>query len=510
MKKAFLFTFFLCSFSAIQLKAQQKPNVLILYTDDLGYGDLSCYGATAISTPHIDWLAQNGLRFTDAHCIASTCTPSRFSILSGRYAWRKEGTNILPGNANLTIPTDITTLPKVFQRAGYLTGAVGKWHLGLGNTFPIDWNKEVKPGPREIGFDYSFIFPATADRTPTVFMENQTIIGLDTSDPIYVSYQHPFDGELLGRDHPEMLKMKNDPRQGHNQHIVNGIGRIGYMKGGKRAEWTDEELGFTFNTKAIGFIDESVKEKKPFFLYYAIHDIHVPRMPASIFKGKSKLGYRGDAILEMDHTVGVILEALKQRGLLDNTLIVFSSDNGPVLNDGYLDQSPETALTEHYKPAGIYRGGKYSVLEGGTRVPMMVYWADKIKPNTVSNAMFTQIDLMASFAKMLNEKLPKNEFTDSRDYFNTLTGKENTSRDFIIEQPANRALAIVKDGWKYITPSNGPALMKAVNIETGYSKEDQLYNLKDDPRELDNVASKYQEKLLELKNLLKKTEDSYK
>jgi arylsulfatase A len=507
MKKVFLFTFLLCTFSVIQLRAQQKPNVLILYTDDLGYGDLSCYGATAIATPHIDWLAQNGLRFTDAHCTASTCTPSRFSILSGRYAWRKKGTGILPGNANLTIPTDITTLPKVFKRAGYITGAIGKWHLGLGNTSPIDWNKEVSPGPREIGFDYSFIFPATADRTPTVFMENQTVVGLDTSDPIYVSYEHPFAGELLGKEHPEMLKMKNDPMQGHNYHIVNGIGRIGYMKGGKRAEWTDEELGLTFNTKAIEFIDQSREEKKPFFLYYAIHDIHVPRMPATMFKGKSKLGYRGDAILEMDHTVGIILEALKQRGMLDNTLIVFSSDNGPVLNDGYLDQSPETALAEHYKPAGIYRGGKYSVLEGGTRVPMMVYWANKIKPHTISNALFTQIDLMASFAKMLDEKLPENEFTDSRDYFSTLTGRQNTNRNYIIEQSGNNTLAIVKDGWKYITPGNGPTLLKAVNIESGYSKEDQLYNLKTDPQETDNLALKFPKKLLELKTLLSKTRE---
>ena len=509
MKKLFLLAFFGCMFSANELIAQQRPNVLIFYTDDLGYGDLSCYGATAISTPNIDWLAQNGLRFTDAHCTASTCTPSRFSILSGRYAWRKKGTNILPGNANLTIPTDINTLPKVFKKAGYLTGVVGKWHLGLGNTFPIDWNQEVSPGPQEIGFDYSFIFPATADRTPTVFMKNQKIVGLEKTDPIEVSYEHAFPEELLGKNHPEMLKMKNDPAQEHDQHIVNGIGRIGYMKGGKRAEWTDEELGFTFNTKSIEFIDESLEEKKPFFLYYAIHDIHVPRMPASVFKGKSKLGYRGDAILEMDHTVGVILSALKDRGILNNTLIVFSSDNGPVLNDGYIDQSPETALAQNYHPAGIYRGGKYSALEGGTRVPMLVYWANEIKPNTISNALFTQIDLMASFAKMLDEKLPENEFTDSRNYFNTLVGKENTSRDFIIEQAVNKTLSIVKDGWKYITPGNGPPLMKDVNIETGYSKKDQLYNLKDDPQELNNLAEKYPGKVLELKNLLKKTEDSF-
>jgi len=507
MKKSILITGVFCLLFSLLLKAQQKPNVLILYTDDLGYGDLSCYGATAISTPNIDWLAANGLRFTDSHCTASTCTPSRFSILSGRYAWRKKGTNILPGDANLTILTDITTLPKVFQNAGYVTGAVGKWHLGLGKTSPIDWNKEVTPGPREIGFNYSFIFPATADRTPTVFMENQMVIGLDTSDPILVNYRKPFPGELLGRNHPEMLKMKSDPNQGHDGHITNGIGRIGYMQGGKRAEWTDEELGYTFNTKAIEFIDHSLQIKKPFFLYYAIHDIHVPRMTATEFKGKSKLGYRGDAILEMDHTVGVILNALKERGILNNTLIIFSSDNGPVLNDGYLDQSVETAATENYKPAGIFRGGKYSALEGGTRVPMIVYWHDKVKPKTVSDALFTQIDLMASFAKMLNEKLPENEFTDSRDYFSTLTGKENISRDYITEQAENMAISIVKDGWKYITPSKGRALLKDVNVESGYSNSDQLYNLKDDPRELHNLATKFPEKVLELKNFLKKVEN---
>ena len=501
----FIIFFFL---GVINVKAQQKPNVLILYTDDLGYGDLSCYGAKAISTPHIDWLAENGLKFTNAHCTAATCTPSRFSLISGRYAWRTKGTNILPGDATLTIPTNITTLPKIFQQAGYKTAVVGKWHLGLGTKSPIDWNKEVSPGPREVGFDYSFIFPATADRTPTVFMEDQQVVGLDTSDLMEVNYDHPYPNELLGKDHPELLKMKNDPQQGHDMHITNGIGRIGFMRGGKRAEWTDEELGFTFNTKAISFIDESMKEKKPFFLYYAIHDIHVPRMPATMFKGKSKLGYRGDAILEMDHTVDVILQALKVRGLLNNTLIIFSSDNGPVLNDGYLDQSIATAINENYHAGGIFRGGKYSVLEAGTRIPFIVFWANEIKPNTVSNALFSQIDLMASFADMLHEKLPANEFTDSRDHFSALIGKTNVNDDYIVEQPANKdALAIVKDGWKYITPCNGPALFKALNIESGYSKDDQLYNLKDDPQELNNLAKKNPERLTEMKKLLEEVKN---
>lgn len=507
----FSFLFFVLCFTKEVVSAQSRhaghPNVLILYTDDLGYGDLSCYGAKAISTPHIDWLAEHGLKFTDAHCTASTCTPSRYSIISGRYAWRKKGTNILPGTANLIIDTNITTLPKVFQRAGYFTGAIGKWHLGLGNKEPIDWNTQIIPGPEQVGFDYSFIFPATLDRVPTVFLEDQKVVGLDTSNPIEVSYSHPFPNELTGKNDPQLLKMKYDPRQGHDGHIVDGISRIGFMEGGTRAEWSDEEIGYTLNSKVIMFIDSSLKMHKPFFLYYAIHDIHVPRMPATVFKGRSDLGYRGDAILEMDHTVGYILQQLRLRHLLDNTLIIFSSDNGPVLNDGYLDQSVETARKENYQPAGVLRGGKYSVLEGGTRIPFIVYWQGRVKPHTVSHAMVSQIDLMASFAAMLHEQLPKDEFTDSRDYFPTLTGKSGKSRDYIVEQPSGHGgLAIVKDGWKYIAPRNWPALMKDVNIETGSSPEDQLYDLKDDIREEHNLANKYPKKVGELKALLKKVE----
>lgn len=471
---------------------QERPNVIVIYTDDLGIGDLSCYGAKAITTPNIDWLANNGRQFSNAHCTASTCTPSRFSLIAGRYAWRKKGTNILPGNANLIIATTTTTLPKIFQRAGYLTGVVGKWHLGLGSVSPIDWNKEVTPGPREVGFDYSFIFPATADRTPTVFMENQRVVGWDSSDPIEVNYVKAYPGELTGKEHPEMLKVANDPKQGHDGHITNGIGRIGFMRGGTRAAWTDEELSGTFNTKSIDFIDRSLQENRPFFLYYAMHNIHVPRMPSTMFKGKSQLGYRGDVILEMDHSVGVILRALEDRGILDNTLIIFSSDNGPVLNDGYLDGAVETAGQQQHKPAGIYRGGKYSALEGGTRVPFIVYWKGEVKAKK-TDALFSQVDLLASFASFLNQPMPEDEFTDSRDYLPTLLGYAEFSRKEVVEQAANMTLSIVSGGWKYIEPHEGPALMGAVNIETGYSNEPQLYRLAVDPAESENLAEKFPE-----------------
>lgn len=500
LKSVFLL---LVVFSYSSIFAQQKPNVLILYTDDLGYGDLGCYGAKAIATPHIDWLAENGRQFTNAHATASTCTPSRFSILSGRYAWRKQGTNILPGNANLVIPTDIATLPKVFQKAGYMTAVVGKWHLGLGDRFPIDWNQEVNPGPKQVGFDYSFIFPATADRTPTVFMENQKVVGLDSLDPIEVSYKVPFAGELTGKNHPQMLKIHNDPNQGHAGHITNGIGRIGFMKGGARATWTDEELSSTFNAKSIEFIDSSLAAKKPFFLYYAIQNIHVPRMPATVFKGKSKLGYRGDVILEMDHSVGVILKALKDKGILNNTLIIFSSDNGPVLNDGYLDQSVETAEIENYKPAGPFRGGKYSALEGGTRIPFLVYWKGKVKQGK-TKALFSQMDLMATFADLLHVKLPAGEFTDSRAYLGTMLGTSEKGRTEIVEQAANRTLSLVQDGWKYIEPHNGPAVISGVNIESGYSQSAQLYHLDQDEGESSNLADQNSKMLETLKTRLEK------
>ncbi|WP_245235019.1 sulfatase-like hydrolase/transferase [Pedobacter borealis] len=207
MNHKFLLSLIVCfaSFN-FYATAQKKPNVIIIYANDLGYGDLSCYGATKIKTPNIDALAKQGLRFTNGHATASTCTPSRYSLMTGRYAWRKKGTGVLPGDAALIIPTDNSSLPSIFQQAGYKTGLVGKWHLGLGNAVEKDWNKEVKPGPKEVGFDYSFILPATADRALTVFMENQLVVGLDPNDPITVDYKNPVGTDPTGKDSPRTVK----------------------------------------------------------------------------------------------------------------------------------------------------------------------------------------------------------------------------------------------------------------------------------------------------------------
>ena len=349
----------------------QKPNVVIFYVDDLGYGDLSSYGATSVSTPNIDALAQDGIRFTDAHSSASTCTPSRFSLLTGKYAFRNKAA-ILPGDAPLIIDHTKPTLPKVFKKAGYKTAVVGKWHLGLGDGF-VDWNKAVKPGPIELGFDYSFLLPATGDRVPTVYLENHHVVGLDPNDPIKVSYAENISDRPLGTEAPELLKMGADLQ--HSATIINGISRIGWMSGGKSAEWIDEDFPFVFTDKAKAFIQESKDE--PFMLFFPFSDIHVPRAPNKMFVGKTSMGRRGDAIVQMDWMTGQIVDELKKLGLYENTLIIFSSDNGPVLDDGYDDDAVEK-LGSH-DPSGPFRGGKYSAYEAGTRVTLIVTYPNRIK-----------------------------------------------------------------------------------------------------------------------------------
>lgn len=480
------------------LFAQKKPNVIFILTDDLGYGDLSCYGATKISTPNIDKLAKRGIRFTNAHSTSATCTPSRYAIMTGQYPWRTAGTGILPGDAALIMPTDKPTLPSLFQKAGYQTGIVGKWHLGIGNSVEKEWNGELKPGPNEVGFNYSFIFPATADRVPSVFVENHRVVALDATDPILIDYIKMVGNNPTGKDHPELLKIQSSPGHGHNNTIVNGIGRIGYMSGGNKARWTDEEMPLTFLSKAKEFID--CNKHNPFFLYYALTEPHVPRMPSTMFKGKSGLGYRGDAILQLDWTVGEIMKELESLGIAKNTIIIFSSDNGPVLNDGYQDEAVEK-LNGH-TPAGVLRGGKYSLFEGGTRVPLLVSWPGKTKQK-VSDALISQVDFMASFSKLLNIKTEADTAVDSEDLLDALLGKTDRGRTVLIEQGLE-SLTIIKGSWKYIEPNSGPALNILTNIELGNHVQPQLYDLDDDIGEKNNLADRYPQVVNELAENLQK------
>ena len=488
------------SIARAQSTGSKTPNVIYIYADDLGYGDLSCYGATKITTAKVDRLSANGLRFTNAHSTSATCTPSRYALMTGQYPWRKSGTGILPGDAALIIPTDKTTLPKLFQRSGYKTGIIGKWHLGLGEQVEKNWNAEIKPGPNEVGFDYSFIFPATADRVPTIFIENHRVIALNAADSIEVSYKNKIGNEPTGKEHPELLKLKSSPGHGHDQTIVNGIGRIGYMSGGQTARWVDEEIPLTFLEKARDFITQN--KKHPFFLYYALTEPHVPRMPSTMFKGKSSLGFRGDVILQLDWAVGEILKEVKAAGIDRNTIIIFSSDNGPVLDDGYQDEAI-TKLNGH-TPQGPLRGGKYSAFEAGTRIPFIISWPGKIKPG-VSDALICQIDLIASFSSLLYQTIATGDAMDSEHILETLLGKTKKGRSALVEQGG--ALSLVKENWKYIEPTDGAAYLTLTGIETGNSLQPQLYDLANDIGEKNNLAEKYPEKVKELAALLKKTKD---
>lgn len=342
-------------------------------------------------------------------------------------------------------------------------------------------------------------FSATADCVPTIFVENHLVVALDAADPIQVDYKQKIGNEPTGLVNPELLKLKATPNHGHNQTIVNGIGRFGFIIGEKQALWTDEELPFTFLQKAKDFI--TINQKKPFFLYYALTEPHVPRMPSTMFKGKSGLGLRGDAILQLDWAVGEIMNQLISLGIDKNTMIVLSSDNGPVLDDGYLDGAV-TQLNGH-TPAGLLRGGKYSSFEAGTRVPFILSWPEKVQPK-VSDALICQIDFIASFSKLLNIKIPALDAQDSENVLYALMDKTDQGRKILVEQGG--AVSIIKGDWKYITLSKGPANTGSLltNIETGNSSLPQLYNLKDDIGEKNNLSEKYPEKVKEMSALLEK------
>ncbi len=475
------------------------PNIILILADDVGYGDLSCYGAHSLQTPNLDKLAGGGLKLTNGHATSATCTPSRYSLLTGEYAWRRNDTAILPGDAPALIKPGQTTLASLLKKRGYATGCVGKWHLGLGDGH-IDWNSEIKPGPNQIGFDYSFIIPATGDRVPCVFVENGRVVNLDPADPIKIDYKAPLPGELVAREHPELLRMQAS--HGHSDAIVNGVGRIGFMTGGKSALWVDEEISTVLTAKAVKFIDDHARE--PFFLYFATHDIHVPRVPNPRFVGKSGMGPRGDAILELDWTVGEVMKTLERQGLTQNTLLMFSSDNGPVVDDGYRDQAVER-LGSH-KPAGIYRGGKYSNFDGGTRVPWIVRWPARVKADQISEAAISQVDLSATLAALTGQAFANGSMPDSFNELSALLGESKQGRAWVIEHAG--ALSIVQDGWKLISPSSGPKMDNNTHTELGNDPKPQLYHVAADPSEKQDLASQEPERVRVLSALLKEIKSS--
>ncbi len=471
--------------SSCSTPSPKSPNIVIIYADDLGIGDVSCYQAGTLQTPGIDQMAAEGLRFTNGYATAATCTPSRYSLLTGEYPWRNKRAAVLQGNAPLLIDPSSNTLPKLLQQNGYSTAVVGKWHLGLGDG-NVDWNTHIQQGANKVGFDYSYIMAATNDRVPTVFVENGEVVNLDKNDPIKVDYRHNFEGEPTGKDNPELLKIH--PSHGHDMSITNGISRIGYMTGGQSALWVDEDMADTFLVKAKEFVKHN--QNKTFFLFYALHQPHVPRVPHHRFAGKSGMGPRGDAILEADWCVSEFLKTLDDLGLSENTLVIFSSDNGPVLDDGYQDEAQER-LGNH-TPWGQFRGGKYSLYDAGTHIPFIARWKGQIKPG-VSDALISQVDLYGSIAELLQTE---NKRPDSQGLFNVLTGQSAQGRNHHITEGLQGRLAYREASWVLIPPHKGPKKISwGVDMETGFSLKPQLYNVKDDPSQQNDLADEYPEKV---------------
>ncbi len=484
-------------------ETEKLPNVVIIYGDDVGYGDVGVYGSEKIPTPNIDRLASEGIQFMDGHSTAATCTPSRYSMLTGMYGFR-EGVDILPPSAPLCLPTDKLTLPKMFKKAGYDTAVIGKWHLGLGTPgVKKDWNGDIKPGPIEVGFNTSYLLPVTNDRVPCVYLDGHRVVNLDPADPLYITDKPVppagFKGTTypVGREDIEAQTVYKADDQ-HASSVINGIARIGYQWGGKSALWNDETMADHFVDKAKEYI--ASRKDQPFFLYFASQDIHVPRAPHPRFQGKTELGKRGDAMVQFDWTTGEILKALEENGLTENTIVIFSSDNGPVYDDGYADGSKVRKSSEEidngHDGSGPYSGGKYKIYEGGTRVPFIVRWPARIKPGK-SDALVSHIDFIASFAKLVGVELAHEDAPDSRDSLAALLGEDEVGLPFMPEE-AVRAIGLRRGSWKYIEFGLNDWAHTNKNGDT------VLYKLNDDIGEKNNVIDQFPEVAEEMKNLLEK------
>jgi arylsulfatase A-like enzyme len=484
-----------------------RPNIVLIIADDLGYGDLGCYGATKIKTPNMDKLASQGVRFTQGYAPSSTCTPSRFSLLTGEYAWRQKGrkNSILDGDAPLCIEPGRATLPAMLHGAGYQCGIVGKWHLGLGDgVTPVDFNGEIKPGPLEVGFDYSYIIPATVDRVPGVWIENHRVVGLDLADPIKVSYLTNNSSEPTGLERPDLLKQKADKQ--HSGTIINGISRIGFMSGGNAARFKDEELAPRVAAKSVEFIEQH--KNQPFFLEVALFEPHVPRVAGTNFIGASECGIRGDVVAQIDWEAGEILNALDRLHLAANTLVILSSDNGAILYDGYFDHSFED-LNGH-RPTGGLRGWKYLVFEGGCRVPFIARWPDQIKPR-VSDQMVSLVDLLATFAGVTGQKFPHTAAPDSLDLSPVLLGTTtNQLRDNTVLHGISDTLALRWGDWKLI-PANFKRKTSGMGngadaadprFKANHVTEPLLFNLAIDPDEKTNVFAQFPSRAAEMQQRL--------
>ena len=459
--------------TATHVNCQERPNIVMILADDFGYSSVNAYGAdkVLVRTPHIDEISASGMRFTNAHTPASICTPTRYGFLTGRYPWRSDLKYGVSGTHDpLLIETERATVSRWLKEVGYHTAAIGKWHLGYGNTKPVDFTGVLSPGPNDLGFDYHFGVPQNHGDKVGVFIENDHVYGIRSRK--VAPYSRTFYGpQYDGIDAPQRV---------------------------------NKEVMQVLTDKAVNWLRLQNSET-PFFLYFAAVAVHHPITPSDYMRGLSDCGPYGDFIQDLDRSVGTMLETLEYMGLLDNTIVIFTSDNGGEIPTNKPDAPEIQAIKAGLKINGDLRGDKHTIWEGGTRVPLILSWPGRVKKATVSSEMINLLDLFATIADITGGGLPDNKeiAPDSYSFLPVLEGtKENILRSSMVTADANGMHAIQMGGWKYIddTPPVGLPVNRLQQIKNNFKP--QLYNLNEDPGESVNLYEKLPGKAEEMRDEL--------
>ena len=493
MKHLLLSTVFAAT--AIAHGNQKPPNVILIFADDLGYGDVGCYGATKVRTPNIDKLAAEGRRFTDAHSASAVCTPSRYGLLTGEYPMRAfdgQGSwGPLTTNHELIIDPDSTTIGDIFQQAGYTTSCFGKWHLGWGDQEECDWKMPLTSGPNDVGFDYYWGLPNVNSGSPYVLVENNMIVGYEESDPL-----------VYGK-RPSSPTDKFPPEA--SKKGANKFG--GALKA--HSIYKDEAMGAMMVEKSTQWMEEN--KEKPFFMYFATTHIHHPFTPAERFKGTSEIGLYGDYIHELDWMVGQLTSKLEELGLSENTLVLFSSDNGGMMNLG-----GRIAARAGHKLNGDLLGFKFGSWEGGHRVPFIAKWPGKIPAGSESSQLLSMVDMYATVAALTGQQV-STEGKDSLNMLPALTGEPSSPLRTELLSPGRKMVAYRSGKWLYLPKQGsggfggskepqhgwgGPAAVALVGGENSDIKDGmfipgapkhQLYNMEEDPNQTQNLVTEHPE-----------------
>ncbi len=475
----------------------ERPNIIIINADDLGYGDVGVYGATKVRTPNIDRLAKQGMTFTDAHSASAVCSPSRYALLTGEYPFRADFWLPVFATSPLTIDTSKTTIASVLKENGYSTAVIGKWHLGFGVSDPVDWNGKLAPGPLELGFDYYFGVPVLNSHPPFVYVENHRVLGLSKDDPLV------YGDAAVTREIDEKF-----------DYDVIGGGLAAHQL------YEDRKVGTLLTETAIGWM--RARGSQPFFLYFSTTNIHHPFTPAPQFIGTSRAGAYGDFIHELDWMIGEVLAFLDEAGLAESTLIFFTSDNGAMFNRG-----GQTAFETGHRMNGDLLGVKFGAWEGGHRVPLIARWPGHIKAGAKSAALVANVDFAATLADLLDHPLTGSEAPDSVSFLPVLNGIADAGRDQLVVSAARRDfLAIRKGRWVYIDGQGeggfggtrlgqhtfaGPAAASFMGKENsdvidGHIREGappaQLYDLKSDPGQTVNLYNERPDIVIMMQELL--------